>query len=215
LGLFSFIGGLLGGQSQKSAIRHASDQQIAMEKEALAQQQQQFGVTQQNLSPWITTGTGALGAESNLLGLGGNDAQQAAINALMQSPGYQSLYRNGLEANLQNASATGGIRGGNEVRSLADFGADTLAQTIQQQLANLGGISNQGLGAATGLGGLSQANSNAQTGLYGAMGASRAGATSQIGGINAGMWNSAGGFLDSLASMIPGLGGASSIFKGI
>jgi hypothetical protein len=73
--------------------------------------------------------------------------QGAAITALQASPYYQSLYKNGLEANLQNASATGGIRGGNEVRSLADFGADTLNQTIQQQLSALAGLAGMGQGA--------------------------------------------------------------------
>lgn len=193
-----------------------------MEQKALDQQQAQFGVTQANLHPWIAAGAGALGQQGDLVGLNGNDKQSAAITALQASPFYQSLYRNGLEANLQNASATGGIRGGNEARSLADFGADTLAQSIQQQLANLGGISTQGLGAATGLGGLSQQNSNAQTGIFGDMGSTQASGTLTKGGITAGMWNSAGGFLDSVVSAIMGgmgggagaggAGGLSSIF---
>jgi hypothetical protein len=109
------------------------------------------------------------------MGLHGNDMQSSAITALQNSPYYQSLYRNGLQANLQNASATGGIRGGNEVTSLANFGADTLAQTIQQQLANLSGLSTTGANAAAGLGSLGQANANAQSGIIQAGGAAQAG----------------------------------------
>jgi hypothetical protein len=73
--------------------------------------------------------------------------QQDAITALQGSPLYTSLMRNGQNTILSNASATGGLRGGNIQRSLADFGSDTLASVIQQQLSNLSGISGQGLSA--------------------------------------------------------------------
>lgn len=93
----------------------------------------------------------------------GAEAQATALDALRDSPLFQSLYRNGEEAVLQNAAATGGLRGGNTQRSLADFGADTFAQVIQQQLANLGGVANMGMGATGNLGSLGAQNSaNAQ-----------------------------------------------------
>ena len=149
--------------------------------------------------------------------MNGTTKQGSAIDQLKASPLYQSLYGNGQEAVLQNAAATGGIRGGNTERGLADFGRDTLAQTIQQQLSNLGGISSEGLGAATGLGSLCQSNSNAQTGLYGAMGSTASGATLGQGAINSSMWNNIGNFVGSLGPALfhsGGSGGSGGLFGG-
>jgi hypothetical protein len=103
----------------------------------------------------ITSGGTAGTAGNN--GLTGAQQQQASIDQLQASPLYQSLYRNGQETIMNNAAATGGLRGGNAQHSLANFGADTLAQVIQQQLANLQGVSNAGL---QGTGAVSQAGSN-------------------------------------------------------
>lgn len=116
---------------------------------------------------------------------GGPGAQQAAIDALEASPMYQSLYRNGEEAVLANASATGGLRGGNTQRSLYNLGADTLAQVIQQQIANLGGIAGQGQSAAAGLGGLGAQNSSQIAGLLGQQGSAQASGSLAKGGISA------------------------------
>jgi hypothetical protein len=214
MGLFSFVLGLKGAGSAKKASRNAQAAELDYLNRALTQQQQQFGVTQANEQPFISAGTSALGQQGDLLGLHGDAAQQSGIAALMASPFYKSLYNNGLEANLQNASATGGLRGGNEGRSLANFGADTLSAAIQQQLANLNGLSTMGANTAAGLGSLSQSNANAQTGILGAQGQTAANGILTRGGITSGMWNSAGGFLDSAVSAalgaFPGLGGGGS-----
>jgi hypothetical protein len=154
--------------------------------------------------PWITEGGKSIGAQGDLTGLNGNDAQQTAITGVQNSPYYESLYRNGIEANLQNAAATGGLRGGNEERGLADFGKDTLAQTIQQQLSNLGGISGQGAQTAISLGQIGQNNSNAQSGLYDSQGQVRASGLMYRGGLSAQMWNSAGSFADQVAAAAAG-----------
>lgn len=76
----------------------------------------------------------------------------SAIDALKNSPLYQSLYHNGEQAILANASATGGLRGGNAETSLYNLGNNTLAQVYQQQLANLGSLSSLGENAAAGVG---------------------------------------------------------------
>lgn len=83
---------------------------------------------------------------------GGASSQQSAIDALKQSPYYQSLYHNGEQSVLANAAATGGLRGGNAQRSLYNLGTDTLAQAFQQQFNNLGSITGLGENAAAGAG---------------------------------------------------------------
>jgi len=83
---------------------------------------------------------------------GGAQAQQQAISQLEQSPTFQALARQGEEGILQNASATGGLRGGNVQGALAQFRPALLNQQIQQQLETLGGISRLGQNAAAGVG---------------------------------------------------------------
>jgi hypothetical protein len=122
----------------------AADAQAAAAQAGIDEQRRQFDVTQQNLQPWLTAGTSALGAQSDLLGINGGDNQAAGIAALRASPLFATLFDSGEEAILQNASATGGLRGGNTQRSLADFGADTFAQLLQFQLGQLGGLSGTG-----------------------------------------------------------------------
>jgi hypothetical protein len=212
LGLFSLLGGLIGGGAAKNTSRQAQAAQLGFLNQALGQEHQQYDTTRADFAPWRTEGGTALGQQGDLLGLHGNDPQAAAIAQLQGSPLYQSLYRNGLEANLQNASATGGLRGGNEGRSLADFGSDTLAQVIQQQLGNLGSVSGQGLSAASQGAQSGDMLSQAIAQILGNQGQVSAAGILQRGGITNSMWNNAGGFLDTAASMIPGLGGFGKLF---
>jgi hypothetical protein len=72
--------------------------------------------------------------------MNGNDAAAKAIAALKASPMFQSLFNTGQEAVLQNASATGGVRGGNTQHALYDLGSNTLSQVIEDQLSRLGGL---------------------------------------------------------------------------
>lgn len=105
-----------------------------------------------NLSPYTIT-------------TGGQADQQGAINALMTSPEYRAIVQNGEDAILANASATGGLRGGNTLDALARFRADALVDTIQRQLANLGGIAGMGQGAAGAVGNLGAGAANSISSL--------------------------------------------------
>lgn len=90
---------------------------------------------------------------------GGAQAQQQAIAGIESSPLFQSLLRQGEQGILQNASATGGLRGGNVQGALAQFRPAMLNQQIQQQLANFAGLASLGQSAAAGTG-----NAGIQTG---------------------------------------------------
>lgn len=175
LGLFSSIASVLGASSKKKAAKAAAAAQQQAAQAGIDQQNAQFAQTQQNIEPWLQGGAQAIGQQGNLLGLGGAGVQQQAIDALKASPYYQSLFGNGQEALLASASATGGLRGGNTQGALANFGRDTLAQTIQQQVGNLGALSGQGLGAATGLGQLGAENAGTISQLLQNQGAAKAG----------------------------------------
>lgn len=135
-------------------------------------------------------------------------AQQTAITGLQNSPYYQSLYRNGQNAILANGSATGGLRGGNINASLANFGADTLAQTIQTQLSNLGGISGQGANTGSTLGTLGSNTANNVSGLLTSNG------QAQAGGILAGAGFRNAGFTGGLTQALGGVTQGLSMYGG-
>ncbi len=121
----------------------------------------QFDKTEANFAPALGLLAPAAEKLGNITGINGDEALAAEIASLRESPLYQSLYRNGEEAVLANASATGGLRGGNTQRSLADFGEDTLSRAIANQIANFGGLVGIGTNAAGAVGGFG-ANAVAQ-----------------------------------------------------
>lgn len=206
MGLFSFVGGLLGAGSQKKAIKKATQAQIDALNKAIEEQRRQFDLTRSDFAPYLEAGTGAIGGLSDLLGLNGNDKAGAAIEALKGSPIYQSLYDNGLEAVLQNASATGGVRGGNTERGLAGFAGDTLSSVIADQLSRLGGLAGLGEGATNSVAGFGAHTADAIGNFFNQQGQARASGALAKGGINAQMWNNAGSFLDSIVSAAFGAG---------
>ncbi|PYJ10823.1 MAG: hypothetical protein DMF06_05315 [Verrucomicrobia bacterium] len=215
MGLFSSIGGVIGGFAAKKASKKAAKAQVKAMKQGIGQQEKVWGDVQGFYQPYQQAGGQGLTAYNTLLGLGGADAQQAAIDQLQQSPFYQSLYRRGEEALLQNASATGGLRGGNTQRSLADFGADTLATTIDRQLQGLGGLAQMGYGTA---GQLSQAGigvGNNITNLLVGQGQAKAQDYLTRGAITANQWKSGGAALDQAAAAVMGGIGAGGGFGAI
>lgn len=91
---------------------------------------------------------GSLSAQRDLLGLNGPEAQAAAYGQIEKSPIFTGLIKQGETGILQNASATGGLRGGNTQGALAQFRPALLNQLIQQQYSNLGGITTIGQASA-------------------------------------------------------------------
>jgi hypothetical protein len=206
MGLFGSIGGLLGGGSQKKAIKKATKQQVKFLNRAIDEQKRQYDTTRADFQPYRDEGYAGLDQLGDLVGTHGGDKQAAAIEALRASPFYQSLYRNGEEAVLQNASATGGLRGGDTERGLADFGADTLMQTIERQLSSLGGLAGMGMGATESVANFGANKANAVSGLLGQIGSAKAAGTIARGNITSQMWQNAGGMLDSAISAAIGAG---------
>jgi len=215
MSLFKFIGGLIGGNAAKKASKKATAAMVDALNRGIDEQGRQYDLSRQDFGPYRDTGVAALGGLGDLTGIHGPEKWQAALDALKQSPFYQSLYRTGEEAVLQNAAATGGIRGGNTQRGLADFGADTLMQAIERQLASLGGLAGMGLGSTEAVANLGRHKADAVSNLLSNIGQTRASGYLARGGINNQMWNNAGSFLDkAVAAFMPGGGGMGSIFKG-
>lgn len=173
------VGGtqIAGGALSANASGKAARQQAEASQAGIDETRRQFDAMQKLLEPYAQAGVPALQGQQNLLGLGGADAQGQAIQQLQGSPMFQQLTRQGEDAILQNASATGGLRGGNTQAALAQFRPNMLSSLIDQQYNRLGGLANMGQNSAamTGQAGMGAAGSI--SGLLEQQGAARAGGT--------------------------------------
>jgi len=153
----------------KKAAGRAADVQVAGQEAAIGEQRRQFDITQEQAEPFRQAGLGALEQQQALLGLSGQEAQQQAFQAFEESPGQQFLRERGERALLRNASAIGGLGGGNVRSALQQQGIGFAQQNLQNQLAQLGGIAGQGQAATTNVAALgAQTAGNIGAGLTGA-----------------------------------------------
>jgi len=81
----------------------------------------------------------------------GAERQRQAIQQIEQGPLFQELARQGEQGILQNASATGGLRGGNIQGALAQFRPNLLNQLIEAQYGKLAGLTTLGSSSAQNL----------------------------------------------------------------
>lgn len=192
------VGSALSADAQRSAGNKASDAQTRANEAAIAEQRRQFDAIQKLLSPYVTGGTAAFGAQQDLLGLSGAAKQQQAIQALESSPQFSAMAQQGENAILANASATGGLRGGNAQAALGQFRPQLLNQLITQQFERLGGLSSLGQNAAAGVGNAGMHSTDAITQLLQSQGAAQAGAALSSGRANSmfinGVANAAGNY---------------------
>lgn len=166
---------LVGSAVQSRASGKAAQAQTAASQQGIEEQRRQFDEMQKLLAPYVAAGQPALEAQQALLGLGGPEAQQAAIQQIESSPLLQALTQQGEEAMLQQASATGGLRGGNLQGALAQFRPAMLQQALEQQYARLGGMSALGQQSAANVGTAGMESGRTVAGLLGQQGAAAAG----------------------------------------
>lgn len=171
----------------KSAAKQASKDQQRATEQGMAEQRRQFDALQALMQPYVQSGSDALRGQENLLGLNGKNQQQKAISTIENSPFFKSQYQQAENALLQNAAATGGLRGGNTQEALADNRANLLFGNVQQQLQNLSGVAANGQSAAAGLGGQGLAFGNNIAQGYGDIGQAQAGYQLAKGQINQGL----------------------------
>jgi hypothetical protein len=148
------VGGsqLIGGFMQSRSAGKAADAQSEAAQRGIDEQRRQFDAVQALLKPYVDVGTPALQQQQNLIGLGGPEAQAQAIQGLESSESYHAKIRQGEEALLQNASATGGLRGGNIQGALLQFRPAMLQAEIDRQYGRLAGLTTLGQQSAAGVG---------------------------------------------------------------
>jgi len=236
------VGGsqLVGGFIQSNAASEAAGAQTQAAEAGIQEQRRQFEAVQEILKPYVTAGTTALGGlqpyaaagapaleqQQAIAGLLGPEAQQAAIAAIEGGAGFQAQVRQGEEALLQRASATGGLRGGNIQAALAQFRPQMLQQEIATQYGRLGGLTSLGQLTSQNLAQIGQSSAAGTAtaglrtgadiaGLMGQQGAARAGAELAQGQAFANVLNLPAQFLGAQygatagktgTAMTPGLG---------
>jgi hypothetical protein len=189
---------VIGGVVSSKAASKAGKAQVQAADAAAAEQRAAREEMRTLLNPYVSAGTPALQAQMAALGLSGPEAQQEFVTQQEQSPFFQSLARQGEEAILQNASATGGLRGGNVQGALAQFRPALLNQFLEQQYGRLGGMTNLGQASAVGVGAAGMQSANQISNAYTQAGQARAAST--LGQANA--FNQA---LGTVAGQIPGM----------
>lgn len=172
------VGGatLVSGYMQGEAAQDAAAIQGQASQAGIEEQRRQFNKVQELLKPYTEAGVPALEAQQAFLGLKGPEAERAAIERISGGETFQALQRQGEEALLQRASATGGLRGGNIQGALAQFRPALLSSLIDQQYGRLGGLTTLGQNAAAGTGAAAQTMGTNVTNLLGQQGAAAAGA---------------------------------------
>jgi hypothetical protein len=146
---------------QNQAARRAASTQAGVAREGMAAQERQLAEINELMRPYVEAGYGALtglepyaaaGApalrrQQALAGTLGPEAQQEQIDLINSSPIFRAQITEGENALLQNASATGGLRGGNVQAALARFRPAMLNAEIERTYGRLGGLTQ--LGAQT------------------------------------------------------------------
>lgn len=206
----ALVGGVVSADAQRKAGNRAADAQTAAADAGIAEQRRQFDAVQQLLNPFVNAGNSALTGQMDLLGRNGNDAQAAAIQALQSSPQFTSALKLGEDRILANASATGGLRGGNTQAALMQYSPQLLAATINDQYAKLGGLTTLGANAAAGVGSAGMQTGDAVTRLLAQQGQARAGQAMSQGRSTIGYANAFGNALGAYAGY-GGFGGGLTI----
>ena len=220
------VGGAMSSRSQRKAAKTAAAAQTEAADMSVAEQRRQFDALQEIMAPYVASGTPqlqelamyssvgrpALEAQQDLLGMNGPEAQQMAIDMIESSPMFQARVKAGEEAMLQNASATGGLRGGDIQGALAQFRPEMLSAEIENQYSKLGGmtalgqmnaqnLATFGQASAAGVGAQGmQSAANISNLLMGA-GDARAQAALASGQATANMWGNIAGSVGSLGMM--------------
>ena len=173
-GVVSAGAAIYSGNKQAKAAKDAASAQERAAMAGIASTEASFDKVVNLMAPYREAGYQSLKSQQGMLGLLGPEAQQAELMTGIL-PRFEMLTGVGENAIRQNASATGGLRGGNIQAALAKFRPELLNSLIEQQYSNLGQITTQGQAAAANQAQAAQAAGSNVAALYGNMGAAQAG----------------------------------------
>lgn len=82
--------------------------------------------------------------QASLLGIGGKEAADAAMQGFTTSPGYEFQLSEGLKAADRSAAARGGLLGGRAIKAAESFGSGLAAQEYGNYWNRLAGVAGAG-----------------------------------------------------------------------
>jgi hypothetical protein len=141
IGIGNFVGDLIKSKTQKDIAETVSAETATQAIEL-----------EEKFKPYTEAGALALQEQQALMGLSGDEAQQTAIDKIQASPEFGAMTQQGESAILANASATGGLRGGNTQAALSQFRPQVLNSLINQRMGQLGGLVGIGQSSTAGVG---------------------------------------------------------------
>lgn len=139
-------------------------------------------VGQEPLQAYSQAGQLAQAQQAALSGLLGKDAQQAAFDDFMASPGQEFLRDSQEKALLRNSAAIGGLGGGNVRTALQQQALGNAAQDFGNYYARLGETANRGAQAGQGMTSLASALGGNVVNQLGGFSTQGAGIAGNLGG---------------------------------
>jgi hypothetical protein len=161
------------GASIAAGNKAASAQKRAAQQSADIQRQQ-YEQTRADLAPYRDTGATALGRYGDLLGMGGPDAYQAALQGYTQSPFLARMVQDTVGAVDASRAARGGLFSGATAQEIGDRTGQLYLGDFNNYLSRLGGMVDTGAGAATQTGQFGANAASGQANAYQAAGNARA-----------------------------------------
>lgn len=190
---------LFGALDKEDAASSASQAQVDASGATIEETRRQFDAMRALLQPYVAAGQDSLGRQ---IGMVSGQGRLKEMQDIAASDYFRYLMSQGENAILQNASATGGLRGGNVQTALGKFRPALLESLLDKQYQNLAGITSLGQNSAAGVG-----NAGMQTAaLIGRqnemMGAAQAGGIiGSSNAINQGIGNLSGQLLGKIGAL--------------
>lgn len=164
------LGSLLGNSSNNRATESAVNAQNQGTMAGLAMQQQQYDLARKDNEPFIQSAQDSNKILRGFLGLDGEEAQQQAFSNYQQSPHVNFLQEQGNQNIIRNASATGGLGGGNVLKSLQSYGTSVAESSLGDHLNRLAAAQGSGQTAASQMGLMGQQYASSVAGANSQMG---------------------------------------------
>lgn len=144
------MGARQAGKAQSAAARRSADATLQGTRDSIASQEKMFGISKKMMDPFREAGLTGMEQMMALGGMSGPDAQRQAMQGIQDSPEYDMLMDQSRQGLLSGASATGGLRGGNTQRSMAELAPNLLMGLADRNYNRLSGLTNIGQASAAG-----------------------------------------------------------------
>lgn len=130
---------VVSGIMNANATEDAAEMNAEASADAVAEQRRQFNLTQENLKPWLTSGTDAVNRLNDGLQPGGRFADTPTFqfdpSKVQTDPGYDFRMKQGVNAITAAGAAAGNLGSGNLGTALVGYGQELGSQEYQNAYA--------------------------------------------------------------------------------